>query len=108
MRFSKILRFGRTRTNVCIELSNMFNSNTPTTYEANYDPANPTRWFQPTAVVLPRFVRFNAQFDFGWRDAAGSACSQRRPGNVDSVVRLRRRRPQRSRPQPRRYLTGSV
>ena len=41
MRFAKILRFGRTRTNVGIDLYNMFNSNTPTTYEANYDPANP-------------------------------------------------------------------
>ena len=64
MRFAKILRFGRTRTNVGIDLYNLFNSNTPTTYEAIYDPANPTRWFQPTAVVQPRFVRFNAQFDF--------------------------------------------
>jgi hypothetical protein len=64
MRFAKVLRLGRTRTNVGIDLYNIFNSNTPTAYEAAYDPANPTRWFQPTAVVQPRFVRFNAQFDF--------------------------------------------
>ena len=65
MRFSKILRFGRTRSNVGIDLYNIFNSNTPTTYEALYDPATTgARWMRPTAVVQPRFVRFNVQFDF--------------------------------------------
>lgn len=64
MRFAKILRFGRTRTNVGVDLYNVFNSNTPTAYEAVYDPANAEAWFQPTAVVQPRFVRFNVQFDF--------------------------------------------
>ena len=29
-----------------------------------YRPANPNAWFQPTAVVQPRFVRFNLQADF--------------------------------------------
>jgi hypothetical protein len=64
MRFAKNLRFGKTRTNVGIDLYNLFNSNTATTYEAVYDPTNANAWFQPTAVVQPRFVRFNAQFDF--------------------------------------------
>jgi hypothetical protein len=64
MRFAKILRFGRTRTNVGVDLYNLFNSNTATTYEAIYDPANADAWFQPTAVVQPRFVRFNVQVDF--------------------------------------------
>jgi hypothetical protein len=64
LRFAKILRFRNTRTNIGIDLYNVFNSNTPTTYEAVYDPANPNAWFQPTAVVQPRFVRFNMQFDF--------------------------------------------
>jgi hypothetical protein len=64
VRFAKILRFGKTRTNVGIDLYNIFNSNTPTTYEAVYDPSNPARWFQPTVVVQPRFMRFNVQFDY--------------------------------------------
>lgn len=46
------------------DLYNVFNSNTATTYEAIYDPTNAAAWFQPTAVVQPRFVRFNVQFDF--------------------------------------------
>jgi hypothetical protein len=65
MRFAKVLRFGRTRTNVGLDLYNLFNANTPTMYETVYDPAtNGARWMQPTAVLLPRFMRFNIQVDF--------------------------------------------
>jgi hypothetical protein len=64
MRFAKILRFGKTRTNVGVDVYNVFNSNTATSYEAICDPTNAAAWFQPTAVVQPRFVRVNVQFDF--------------------------------------------
>ena len=65
MRFAKVLRFGKTRTNVGLDLYNLFNANTATTYETVYDPAtNGARWMQPTAVLLPRFMRVNVQFDF--------------------------------------------
>jgi len=65
MRFAKIVRFRKTRTTVGLDLYNLFNSNTPTTYESVYDPAtNGARWLQPTAVLLPRFMRFNVQVDF--------------------------------------------
>ena len=36
MRFSKILRFGRTRSNVGIDLYNLFNANTGTTFNQAY------------------------------------------------------------------------
>ena len=58
-RFAKILRLGKTRANVGVDLYNVFNSNTAATCEAIYDPTNAAAWFQPTAVVQPRFVRFN-------------------------------------------------
>ena len=65
MRFAKIVKFRNTRTTVGLDLYNLFNSNTPTTYESVYDPAtNGARWLQPTAVLLPRFMRFNVQVDF--------------------------------------------
>ena len=65
MRFAKVLRFGKTKANVGMDLYNRCNSNTPTTYETVYDPAtNGARWMQPTAVLLPRFMRFNVQVDF--------------------------------------------
>ena len=65
MRFAKVVRFGKTKTNVGMDLYNLFNANTATTYETVYDPAtNGARWMQPTAVLLPRFMRFNIQVDF--------------------------------------------
>jgi len=65
MRFAKVLRFGRAKANVGLDLYNLFNSNTPTTYETVYDPAtNGAKWMTPTAVLLPRFMRFNVQVDF--------------------------------------------
>jgi hypothetical protein len=65
MRFAKIVRFGRTRANIGLDLYNLFNANTPTTYEQVYNPAtNGDRWMQPTAVLLPRFMRVNVQVDF--------------------------------------------
>jgi hypothetical protein len=65
MRFAKILRFGGKRANIGLDLYNMFNANTPTAYDQTYDPAtNGARWMLPTAVLLPRFVRVNVQFDF--------------------------------------------
>ena len=36
MRFSKILRFGRTRSNVGIDLYNLFNANTGTAFNQNF------------------------------------------------------------------------
>ena len=65
MRIAKILRFGSKRANLGIDLYNLSNANTTTTYEAVYNPdpaAN--RWQRPTAVLQPRFMRFSMQFDF--------------------------------------------
>jgi len=64
VRLAKVLRIAGTKTNVGIDVYNIFNSNTPVTYEAVYDPSNPASWFQPRTIVQPRFVRFNVQFDF--------------------------------------------
>jgi len=65
MRIAKVVRFGKYRTNVGMDIYNLMNANTATTYETVYDPAtNGARWMQPTAVLLPRFMRFNVQVDF--------------------------------------------
>jgi hypothetical protein len=65
LRFGKYLRFGRTRTNVAIDLYNVLNSNTGTAYTQTYDPGdNGARWLTPTTVLNPRFARFNVTFDF--------------------------------------------
>jgi Carboxypeptidase regulatory-like domain len=67
MRVAKVLRFGGTRANVGVDFYNLTNANTGTTFEPTYafpDPATTNRWLRPTAIVQPRFVRFNVQFDF--------------------------------------------
>jgi len=65
LRVAKVLRIRRLRANVGVDFYNLTNANTGTTFEATYDPAsNGARWLLPTAVVQPRFVRFNVQVDF--------------------------------------------
>ena len=63
MRFAKILRFGRTRTNVGIDLYNLFNANTG--HDVQRELRH--RWvaYLPGGDLLnPRFVRFNVTVDF--------------------------------------------
>jgi hypothetical protein len=63
MRFTKIFRIGRTRTNVGVDLYNLFNANTGTSFNQNYG-INGATWLRPNAILNPRYVRFNATFDF--------------------------------------------
>jgi hypothetical protein len=60
LRVAKILRIGRTRTQVGIDLYNMFNANPALAY----NQAFASNWPRPTQVLMPRFVRFNATVDF--------------------------------------------
>jgi hypothetical protein len=65
MRFAKVVKFGKLKANVGLDLYNLCNSNTATTYESVYGPGtNGAKWLTPTAVLLPRFMRFNVQVDF--------------------------------------------
>ena len=63
MRFGKILRFGGTRANIAMDLYNLFNSNVGTAFNQGFG-ANGATWLRPTAVLNPRFARFNVTFDF--------------------------------------------
>jgi hypothetical protein len=63
MRFSKIFRVKRTRANVGIDLYNLFNSNTGTTFNQAYG-ADGSAWLRPTAILNARFLRFNTTIDF--------------------------------------------
>jgi hypothetical protein len=69
MRFAKVLRFGRTRTEVGIDLQNIFNANYgPDTfsYESTYSYTQPNggTWLNQTALLTPRFARLNVTFNF--------------------------------------------
>ncbi|HKE88533.1 MAG TPA: TonB-dependent receptor [Vicinamibacterales bacterium] len=68
MRFAKVLRFGRTRTDVGVDLWNLFNTNYATAYQGTYtnvagQPLGGT-WGNPTAIYAPRFVRLNFTVNF--------------------------------------------
>ena len=63
LRFAKILRFGRTRTNVGFDIYNVTNSAPVLGYAQTFVLTN-TAWLRPTSVLQPRFVKFSAQIDF--------------------------------------------
>ena len=63
MRAGKILRFGRTRTLVGVDVYNLFNANPGLTFSQNFTGTG-TTWLNPTSLLMPRFVRFNVTMDF--------------------------------------------
>jgi hypothetical protein len=63
MRFAKVLRFGRTRTDVGIDLWNLFNTNYATGFEDTFVVGSDT-WATPESVYPPRFVRLNFTVNF--------------------------------------------
>jgi len=66
LRAAKVLRFGRTRTNVGFDFYNLFNANTGTAFNQTFDPppSNGAAWLRPTSILGPRFARFNVTVDF--------------------------------------------
>jgi len=63
MRFTKIIKIRRTRTNVGVDLYNLFNANTGTSFNQNFGTDGST-WLRPNGILNPRYVRFNATVDF--------------------------------------------
>jgi hypothetical protein len=67
VRVSKILRFGRTRTQVGIDVYNLMNSDTITAYNTAYVAPTATAgsvWLGPSTIATARYVKFNFQIDF--------------------------------------------
>lgn len=65
LRLAKVLRLGKKRLNLGLDLYNLFNANSTTVYETVFDVATVgARWLQPTTVLNARSTRFNAQFEF--------------------------------------------
>jgi hypothetical protein len=59
LRFSKILRFGKYRTSLNLDLANAFNSSGITSLNNNY-----SAWQVPTGIHLARIAKISANFDF--------------------------------------------
>jgi len=63
MRFAKVLRFGRTKTDVGIDLYNLFNSNAGTAFNSTFG-LDGTTWNRPTAILNARFVQFKLTLNY--------------------------------------------
>jgi hypothetical protein len=63
LRIAKIIRFGRTRTNVGFDIYNILNAAPVLTYNQTFSPTT-TTWLTPNSVLQPRFLKFSAQIDF--------------------------------------------
>ena len=69
MRFAKVLRFGRTRSDIGLDLNNLLNTNYATGYTTTYtysvnNAAQGGTWGNPTSIYSTRFVRVNYTIDF--------------------------------------------
>ena len=62
-RVSKILKFGRTKTNVGVDIFNLFNANAVSQYLQTY-AGNGATWLQPSGLVSARFAKLSVQVDF--------------------------------------------
>ena len=60
LRIGKLLRFGRTRTSLNVDVVNALNSND----NIGYSPTFSATWPTPTSVITARLFRLSAQFDF--------------------------------------------
>jgi hypothetical protein len=60
LRFSKLLRFGRTRTALNLDLANLLNANYSQLIVLSYGP----RWLAPTSIMDARLFKLGAQVDF--------------------------------------------
>jgi len=69
MRFAKVLRFGRTRTDVGLDVNNLLNTNYATGFNTTYiyntdNNPRPGGWGTPTSIYTARFVRLNFTVGF--------------------------------------------
>ena len=62
MRIGKLLRFGAVRTNLMVEIYNVFNSSGVLVQNNTLGGATP--WRQPQSIMPARFLKLGAQFDF--------------------------------------------
>ncbi|HEY3159580.1 MAG TPA: hypothetical protein VGJ78_11505, partial [Vicinamibacterales bacterium] len=61
-RVSKILRYGRTRTQVGLDIYNATNTDVVTSFNETFVPGG--TWLTPTGIQPARYVRANVQIDF--------------------------------------------
>jgi hypothetical protein len=63
LRFAKVLKYGRTRTKISLDMYNALNSAPILTYNQTYSPTT-TTWLSPTSVLAARVMKIGASIDF--------------------------------------------
>ena len=63
LRFTKLLKYGRTRTKISLDMYNALNSAPVLTYNQTYSPVTAT-WLTPTSVLAARVMKIGASIDF--------------------------------------------
>ena len=61
-RVGKLLRLGRQRATLSVDMFNLLNPDTILTYNQTYNPTG--NWLNPTGVMTARTVKFTVQWDF--------------------------------------------
>jgi outer membrane receptor protein involved in Fe transport len=61
-RVAKIVRYGRTRAQLGIDVYNLTNTDVVTSYNQTFVPGG--SWLTPTGIQPARYVKLNAQIDF--------------------------------------------
>jgi hypothetical protein len=62
LRVGKVLKFGKTRANVGVDIYNLLNSAAVLSYNQAFIPNGP--WMTPTSVLSARFAKLSLQLDF--------------------------------------------
>ena len=63
LRVAKIIRYGRTRTQIGLDIYNLTNTDVVTSYNQTFSPTS-TTWLTPTGIQPARYAKISAQFDF--------------------------------------------
>jgi hypothetical protein len=62
-RVGKILRYGRTRANLAVDLFNVLNASPVGTFNQTF-AGNGASWLQPTSIIAARIAKLSLQFDW--------------------------------------------
>ena len=65
LRFGKTLKYSTTRTQITLDVYNLFNSSTTEVYQRSYSaPGAGSTYLNPLSIMSARFFKITAQFDF--------------------------------------------
>src|SRR5688572_6533732 len=62
-RIAKIFRYGRTRSQIGVDIYNALNNDFATSQTQTFSTTS-TAWLRPTAIIPARYAKISAQFDF--------------------------------------------